>query len=1095
MLTNLIFKATVLALSFSFVQAKRKIEREKVVVPAATRVAAPVVPTIQTTINNIVVKLNTSTSVKLDEPVPGVAVTSVGNTVLILARDAATSYSAYSGLNGYGIPYQVVLVPSTGVTLPQLNSSATVGNYGAIVVLSEVSYQTANNGFQSALTAAQWAQLYQYQVTFAVRMVRLDVYPGPAFGTTALGGCCATGVDQLISLTNTSAFPGSGLKTGAGVSTTGLYHYPAKITDKTLAVEVAQFGPTTGFSDISTAAVINTIGGRQQMVWFATFATDWSASSNFLNHAWITWATRGLYAGYRRINLNTQVDDMFLITDIYSPPNTTYAVTTDDLAQHVSWTPKINAKLPAGSSYFIEIGHNGNGNIESAANTTSGETACTTGPIEYDEQIDTPLEFSKALGTGQNLQSQEMVRKSRERDAFAHVSHTFTHEDQNNATYFDVSREISWNTAWLKQVGLSSANRFSSQGIIPPAITGLHNGDALRAWKDNGIIFVVGDNTRPVLMNKQNEHWPLMTTVAANGYDGIQINPRWASNIYYNCPLPDCTVLEWQKTSAGKGNWTDLLAIEKNTNIRHLLGLHHDPFMFHQANMNYVTAPSTVVNGVSIKGSMLQIWVETMVQELVRLIDWPVISLKHDDMALSFLNRMNRDACNPILSYTTNPTAKTITAVTLTCNSNKCDAKIPVTVPAPVTDIQGFVTEQLGSDPLTIWVQMTGSPVTFTLKSENLEVAQDLGLLHVLSPRFFQSLSILSHKILHLPRPPLDNHLNPGFFTMSPSLTPPVGENAAKDDTIISKPRSCISRRSKLFWIILGAALLAIAIGLGVGLGVGLTRNKNSEDNGGSDDTQFFPPSNNTNATLGTFWKPSAGLTWQIVLQSPLGSTAPNVSVYDIDLFDNNATIVDTLHSLNRSVICYFSAGSYEDFRSDSNQFLKSDYANPLKNWPGEYWLNTNSTNVRKIMTARLDVAKAMGCDGVDPDNIDGYDNDSGFTLTPETAIDYLTFLAIESHERGMAIGLKNAGAIVNATVPFLQWEVNEQCVAYNECDSFRPYLDAGKPIFHIEYPDGAGTTAGIAEAKKTQICGDPTAAGFSTVLKMMDLSDWLEAC
>jgi hypothetical protein len=87
------------------------------------------------------------------------------------------------------------------------------------------------------------------------------------------------------------------------------------------------------------------------------------------------------------------------------------------------------------------------------------------------------------------------------RDAFAHVSHTFTHEDQNNATYFDVSREISWNQAWLTQVGLASATRFSPKGIIPPAITGLHNGDALRAWLDNGIVNVVGDNTRPVLLN------------------------------------------------------------------------------------------------------------------------------------------------------------------------------------------------------------------------------------------------------------------------------------------------------------------------------------------------------------------------------------------------------------------------------------------------------------------------------------------------------------------------------------------------------------------------------------------------------------------
>lgn len=87
------------------------------------------------------------------------------------------------------------------------------------------------------------------------------------------------------------------------------------------------------------------------------------------------------------------------------------------------------------------------------------------------------------------------------RDAFSHVSHTFTHENEDAATYFDVSREITWNQAWLNQVGISDAARFSPRGLIPPAITGLHNGDALQAWFDNGIVNVVGDNTRSVLMN------------------------------------------------------------------------------------------------------------------------------------------------------------------------------------------------------------------------------------------------------------------------------------------------------------------------------------------------------------------------------------------------------------------------------------------------------------------------------------------------------------------------------------------------------------------------------------------------------------------
>ena len=181
-------------------------------------------------------------------------------------------------------------------------------------------------------------------------------------------------------------------------------------------------------------------------------------------------------------------------------------------------------------------------------------SACPQGPISYSPQASTDLEYVKPIGTGTNLwpstsstggypyslscaqvdSLETFLAVAANRDAFMHVSHTFTHESQNNATYFDVAREISWNQAWLAQVGLSSAKFFSGKGIIPPAITGLHNGDALRAWSDYGISNAVGDNTRPALLNTDNEHWPLITTVEGDGFAGINIIPRWAENIYYN---------------------------------------------------------------------------------------------------------------------------------------------------------------------------------------------------------------------------------------------------------------------------------------------------------------------------------------------------------------------------------------------------------------------------------------------------------------------------------------------------------------------------------------------------------------------------------
>lgn len=323
-------------------------------------------------------------------------VETVSSRVLIIARDAVSAYSAWSGLNDRGIPYQTLIVPSAGVPLPALNSSATRGNFGLIVVLSEVSYSYPGLGYQSALTADQWQTIYNYQASFRVRLVRLDSYPSAAFGTQALGSCCNNGVEQLIHISDASAFPNAGLRTGATMSTKGIYHYPSQITNSTLAKEFLQLGASSDgqFTTTSTAGVINNIGGREQMVFYVPFATDWAMTSVWLQHAWIDWGTRGLYTGYRRALLLTQIDDMFLESDIYSPSGTTYRIGAADLAEHITFTKTINSKLNPGSNWFIEVGHNGNGNIEKS---DSSDNTATVSNISFTSDYPHDILFPSVL--------------------------------------------------------------------------------------------------------------------------------------------------------------------------------------------------------------------------------------------------------------------------------------------------------------------------------------------------------------------------------------------------------------------------------------------------------------------------------------------------------------------------------------------------------------------------------------------------------------------------------------------------------------------------------------------------------------------------
>lgn len=104
-------------------------------------------------------------------------------------------------------------------------------------------------------------------------------------------------------------------------------------------------------------------------------------------------------------------------------------------------------------------------------------------------------------------------------------------------------------------------------------------------------------------------------------------------------------------------------------------------------------------------------------------------------------------------------------------------------------------------------------------------------------------------------------------------------------------------------------------------------------------------------------------------------------TVIDIDLYDNisnGQTTIQDLKKAGKIVVCYFSAGSREDWRDDAKLWNPSDYGKVLKksdkeDWKGENWANVKSDNVRKIMKARIELAAKSGCQAVDPDNVDGF--------------------------------------------------------------------------------------------------------------------------
>ena len=72
-----------------------------------------------------------------------------------------------------------------------------------------------------------------------------------------------------------------------------------------------------------------------------------------------------------------------------------------------------------------------------------------------------------------------------------------------------------------------------------------------------------------------------------------------------------------------------------------------------------------------------------------------------------------------------------------------------------------------------------------------------------------------------------------------------------------------------------------------------------------------------------SIWHPGVATSWQWQLQGTI-DTKIAAQMFDIDMFDNSATVVETLHSQGAKVVCYIDAGTWENWRPDAKSFPSS---------------------------------------------------------------------------------------------------------------------------------------------------------------------------
>ncbi|MEU6757814.1 endo alpha-1,4 polygalactosaminidase [Streptomyces sp. NPDC046685] len=233
----------------------------------------------------------------------------------------------------------------------------------------------------------------------------------------------------------------------------------------------------------------------------------------------------------------------------------------------------------------------------------------------------------------------------------------------------------------------------------------------------------------------------------------------------------------------------------------------------------------------------------------------------------------------------------------------------------------------------------------------------------------------------------------------------------------------------------------------------------------------------------GEHWQPLPGTGWQWQLTGRL-DTSVKAAVYDVDGFNTTKEQVAELKKAGRKTICYLSTGAWEDFRPDADAFPKA-LLGEGNGWEGERWLDIRAlTALEPLMGKRFDMCRDKGFDAVEPDNMDGYANDSGFPLTADDQLRYNRLIAKLAHDRGLAVGLKNDLDQIPQLVGDFDFAVNEQCAQYDECERLTPFVEAGKAVFHVEY-----------ELKVDRFCARSRELKLSSMQKHYDLDAWRRTC
>lgn len=541
---------------------------------------------------------------------------SVGMKLLVIsAEGTAPSYLAtLSILEQIGVPYDKIVLKGTAPTALQmvagtLSDDAGNGKYQGIILETGdlAAYNAPTNNYPSAMTAAQWAMLRQYQFAYGVRSATMYTRPALTIDVNNQSLDLTYGLTSTVETLATDASPVTAAFT---VSGTGVFNYLNTANPILIKGNVYTYPSTPGAAAPAVPAVslLQMTNGKA----IASVYTDPAGWQNLavgadnnpelthtllLGYGVVNWVTRGVFLGERKIYLSAQPDDVFIPDDLWDPVTKTTPVNSPtfrhrndatDYNSLVDWQTTLRANTQT-AAFRLELPFNGVG-----YNTTD----------------------SAYLNQGELTDTLSLAVRAKPNE-FRWINHTWDHRSLDpeggfTPTVSSMLQQFQWNHEVA--TGQRSGNpdngglrvtfgfgNYNQNAFIQPDISGLESNVFWEAAQGFGFRYILMDTS------KTYDFRPTLGPIAPNtGFYStrdtfvpanprILIIPRYPTNLFYNVSTPDEWVSEYNylyaalpPSQGGVGyvsTYQQILDRESEVLVRYMLKYNANSWMFHAANL------------------------------------------------------------------------------------------------------------------------------------------------------------------------------------------------------------------------------------------------------------------------------------------------------------------------------------------------------------------------------------------------------------------------------------------------------------------------------------------------------------------------------